>query len=77
MVSESASGFIQVAQEIRYQQLRDDFLWISGCFSPYVPPRSHFNYGTPLLQPVIDWLEHHKKPHGHSLSSIRRFKGLT
>ena len=35
-------------------------------------------YGTPLLQPVKEWLDAHKArgSHGHGLGPIRRFKGL-
>ena len=69
MVTESALTFIQIGREIRAKELFEDMDQL------LFPPR--MVYGTPLLQPVIEWLSSFKKPHGHSLSSIRRFKGLT
>ena len=79
MTTESALTFIQIGSEIRAKQLFEDMDYL--LFPPRPPFISdcskHMIYGTPLLQPVIEWLAAHKaRTHGHGLGSIRRFKGL-
>ena len=65
MVTETALTCQQIGQEIRAEVLFGDMDAL------LFPTR-----GTPLLQPVIDWVNRSKQPHGHTLGSIRRFKGF-
>jgi len=72
MVSESALGFIQIGREIRARELGEDmFALIFGTVSKGYSVSATLTYGTPIMADFI------RKPSGHSLSSIRRFKGLT
>ena len=60
MVTEIASSMRQIAQEIRAKELFDAF------------------WDTIFSNRFYSWQKrvHGQKPHGHSLSSIRRFRGL-
>ena len=84
MVTEIASTMRQICQEIKAKELVDDFYALLGeqirhdmLYNQWWIPQPPEHYGTPLLQPVIEWLDSFKKPHGHTLGSIRKFKGLS
>ena len=83
MTSEMASTCRQIGQEIRAKELVDDFYALlkeqiryDMLYNQWWIPQPPEHYGTPLLQPVIEWVNRFKKPHGHTLASIRRFKGF-
>jgi len=81
MTTEIASSMRQICQAVKLEELRSD---LAGLLSPRVAcgdwavRKVTRAYGTPLLQPVIEWLDAHKArgSHGHGLGHIRRFKGL-
>jgi len=60
MITEIASTMRQICQEIRAKELFDDF-WATVYSNRY-----------------YSWTKkvHGEKPHGHTLGSIRRFKGF-